>query len=152
MKKLRHFRNLWSALRSTFFFLLWLHRITVNTYIDERRKSSFKIMKLQRYFGAGGSKDENEQEWEIPAPGPDPQSRFEQKRIQTDIQKALTTLSPRQKAVFVLRHYQELSLKEISEALRISEGTVKSLLFRAVRKLQTVLSAYRARPRWEDLQ
>ena len=130
----------------------WLHRITVNTYIDEKRKSSFKIMKLQRYFGAGGSEDEKGKEPDFPAPGPDPQTSFEQKRIQTDIQEALKKLSPQQKAVFVLRHYQELSLKEISEALAISEGTVKSLLFRAVRKLQKALSAYRIRPQWEDLQ
>jgi RNA polymerase sigma-70 factor (ECF subfamily) len=130
----------------------WLHRITVNTYIDERRKSSFKLMKLQQYFSGGPSKEENEKEQEFPSPGPDPQATFEQKRIQTDIQKALKTLSPQQKAVFVLRHYQELSLKEISEALAISEGTVKSLLFRAVRKLQRSLSAYRIRPQWEDLQ
>ena len=126
----------------------WLHRITVNTFIDQRRKSSFRIFKLQRSV----DKDDEFKDPEPVYSGPDPQQSLEQKRLQDDIRNALSCLSPQQKSVFVLRHYQELTLKEIAEVLHISEGTVKSLLFRALRKLQKALSGYRLGPELEDLQ
>jgi RNA polymerase sigma-70 factor (ECF subfamily) len=44
--------------------------------------------------------------------------------------------------VFSLRHYQDLPLKEIAAVLEITEGTVKSTLFRSIRKLQKRLEAY----------
>jgi DNA-directed RNA polymerase specialized sigma24 family protein len=45
--------------------------------------------------------------------------------------------------VFVLRHYHDMKIGEISESLSIAEGTVKSLLFRSMRKLRDRLSHYR---------
>lgn len=126
----------------------WLHRIAVNTFIDQKRKKSSWVMKLQ------GSKNKNDEEipFEAVDNAPNPHETLEQKRLQSDIRNALTCLSPQQKAVFVLRHYQELKLREIAETLQITEGTVKSLLFRAIRKLQKALSGYALRPEWEDLQ
>lgn len=53
--------------------------------------------------------------------------------------RALDRLAPRQRMVFVLRHYQQLSLEEISVALHCSVGTVKSSLHRAVAKLRAAL-------------
>ena len=50
-------------------------------------------------------------------------------------------VSPQEKAVFLLRHYDELRLKEIAEALHLSIGSVKSYLFRAIRKLQKELGS-----------
>jgi RNA polymerase sigma-70 factor (ECF subfamily) len=126
----------------------WLHRITVNTFIDQKRKSSFRIFQLQRT----ADKDNETKEPEAVYTGPDPQQSLEQKRLQSDIRNALVHLSAQQKSVFVLRHYQELTLKEIAEILHISEGTVKSLMFRAIRKMQKALSGYRDRPALEDLQ
>lgn len=125
----------------------WLHRITVNTFIDQKRKSSLRIFKMQRKTDPEAESKEPEAVYT----GPDPQQSLEQKRLQADIRNALSCLSPQQKSVFVLRHYQELTLKEIAEILHISEGTVKSLMFRAVRKMQKALSGYRTRPALEDL-
>jgi RNA polymerase sigma-70 factor (ECF subfamily) len=51
----------------------------------------------------------------------------------------LDKVSPQEKAVFLLRHYDELMLKDIAESLGLSIGSVKSYLFRAVRKLQKEL-------------
>ncbi|MEE8587626.1 MAG: RNA polymerase sigma factor, partial [Acidobacteriota bacterium] len=56
---------------------------------------------------------------------------------------ALNCLSPRQRTIFVLRHYQDLKLREIASVLSISEGTVKTTLFRAIRRLQQKLAVYR---------
>ena len=70
---------------------------------------------------------------------------MEQSKIQEHIEEALKTLTPRERTIFVLRHYQEHALKEIAEMLELSEGTVKSFLFRAIKKLQKALSQYEFR-------
>ena len=56
--------------------------------------------------------------------------------IQMDFAKALTKLPARQKQVFLLKEVEGYKLKEIAKILHIPTGTVKSLLFRAVKKLQ----------------
>ena len=63
--------------------------------------------------------------------------------MQMHLDNALKELPKQQNSVFVLRHFQQLSLKEIAEMLKISEGSVKSSLFRAIRRLQNSLAFYR---------
>jgi RNA polymerase sigma-70 factor (ECF subfamily) len=60
------------------------------------------------------------------------------------LRRALEQLSPQQRTIFILRHDDDLPLAEIGKMLKISEGTVKSQLFRALRKLQEALSFYKA--------
>lgn len=55
--------------------------------------------------------------------------------------RALLTLPPRQRAVIVLRYYEELSELEIADLMGISPGTVKSQAARALRHLAVVLTA-----------
>jgi RNA polymerase sigma-70 factor (ECF subfamily) len=55
---------------------------------------------------------------------------------------AVAMLPPRQKAVFILRHYQDLSLKEIARIQRCSLGAVKANLFQALQKLRLSLNDY----------
>jgi RNA polymerase sigma factor (sigma-70 family) len=59
------------------------------------------------------------------------------------IGSALRGLPERQRAVFVLRHYEEMSLDEIAESLGMSLGTVKSSLHRAVYRLRERLTGIR---------
>jgi RNA polymerase sigma factor (sigma-70 family) len=56
------------------------------------------------------------------------------------VEQALRTLPERQRAVVVLRHYQELSLEEIAATLGISLGTVKSSLHRALHRMRETLA------------
>jgi RNA polymerase sigma-70 factor (ECF subfamily) len=52
---------------------------------------------------------------------------------------ALDKLSARQRTVFTLRHYEDMSLEEIGGLLCLDVGTVKAHMFRAVTKLRVEL-------------
>jgi RNA polymerase sigma-70 factor (ECF subfamily) len=77
---------------------------------------------------------------------PDPVAAAEASDLQRRIALALEKVSPQEKAVFLLRHTEDLMLKDIAETLGLSIGSVKSYLFRAVRKLQKELGGPAAIP------
>jgi RNA polymerase sigma-70 factor (ECF subfamily) len=103
----------------------WLYRISVNAAIDHLRKRSF--------FPADRAAELPERR------GEDPGRAAERSLLQLKIDAALSRISEREKTVFILRHYHDLSLKEIAEALGLTVGAVKSYLFRSIKKLQREL-------------
>ena len=54
--------------------------------------------------------------------------------------EALADLSDNERVAFVLRHYEDRSIREIAASMKTPVGSVKNHLFRAVRKLRTALS------------
>ena len=66
--------------------------------------------------------------------------------LESEIQRAISRLSPKLRAITVLRYVENLSYDEIAEVLQISLGTVKSRLSRAHealdRELTPVLDRY----------
>jgi RNA polymerase sigma-70 factor (ECF subfamily) len=52
------------------------------------------------------------------------------------------SLPPRQRAVFLMKHEEDLKLSEIAVALKISEGAVKAHLFRAIDALKKSMKGY----------
>jgi RNA polymerase sigma-70 factor (ECF subfamily) len=60
--------------------------------------------------------------------------------------KAIGSLSDRQRSVFILKHYEDLSLEQIGEALGLEVGTVKAHMSRAVAKLREELRDLYLRP------
>ncbi len=73
----------------------------------------------------------------------DPERRFVGKEIQARIAIAMERLSPRERIVFEMKHYQGLKLRAIGDALGTTEETVKNSLFRATRKLRSQLGGLR---------
>jgi RNA polymerase sigma-70 factor (sigma-E family) len=57
-----------------------------------------------------------------------------------ELRQALRALPPRQRAVIVLRHYADLSERDVAEALGCSVGTVKSQNARALKRLRDLLT------------
>ena len=72
-------------------------------------------------------------------PGPSAEARRFAGEIAQRLAAALKTLSARQRSVFLLKHYEDLSLEEIAGALGLDVGTVKSHMARAVAKLRKEL-------------
>jgi RNA polymerase sigma-70 factor (ECF subfamily) len=112
----------------------WLYRIAVNAFLDKKRK---RINRILRFW-----LDAEDQNIDSIDSGSThrPDTATDESLIRHHIQKALKKLSVRERAVFVLRHYQDYSLYEIAQTLSIAEGTVKSLLFRAAKKLRPLLA------------
>lgn len=113
-------------------FYSWLFRVVINTCISFRRKE-----KIYQYDSLGDY-DEN---WQMVNTF-DPEKQLLNKELSNQIKLGIDRLSPKQRAVFVLRHYHGHKLKEIAAILDYSEGTVKNYLFRAVQKLRESLQKY----------
>jgi RNA polymerase sigma-70 factor (ECF subfamily) len=125
----------------------WLHRITVNAYIDSKRKKSHKMVTL------AGKDDEygtDPVESAVDEATANPEQVAASSGIREHVDAALQRLSEQERTVFVMRHYHDMPLKEISELLNVAEGTVKSLLFRSIRKLRAHLSFYKDELGLED--
>lgn len=117
----------------------WLHQITVNTSIDCLRRKSVRKEK------STGELDHVSSDGNLVANGAhnfDPVKSTESIQIQNQIAQALQKISPKERTVFIMCHYNGLKLKETAEILNVTIGTVKSLLFRAIRKLRKELSPF----------
>lgn len=112
----------------------WLTRIAVNTCLDRLRSSAWKIWRKRP-----SAEDESLILSMTPGRGPDAEAQVFARQIQQRLEKALSKLSDRQRAVFTLRHYDSLSLDDIGGVLSLDTGTVKAHLFRAVAKLREEL-------------
>lgn len=121
-------------------FSSWLYRITVNTSIDQTRKKSLKAMTLKENIEETGMPQHQTFGQDVSSP----EDKAESGLMQQHIEKALQALTDKERSVFILRHYQHMKLGEIAEILKITVGTVKSTLFRALQRLQKELAFYKA--------
>lgn len=117
----------------------WLYRITYNACIDHLRKKELTPEPVGDE--ALDARPRSAVVFSSSSGTHDPLRSAESEQLQARIARALDSVSPQEKAVFLLRHYDQLMLKEIAETLHLSVGSVKSYLFRAVRKLQKELGA-----------
>ncbi len=123
----------------------WIYRITYNTCIDHLRKKETTPKPAEDEFLEYQLQREPATAMSRPA-ALDPARKAEAGLLQEKITQALDKVSPQEKAVFLLRHYEDLMLNEIATTLNLSLGSVKSYLFRAVKKLQRELGACGATP------
>jgi RNA polymerase sigma-70 factor (ECF subfamily) len=113
----------------------WLHRITVNTFIDATRSGN------ARYMRSSASSEEAARALEAEHSSTLTPVQFAHAQsLDSQIRRALTGLSPQQRAVFVLRHYHDEKIEDIAHELGVSDGTVKTQLFRAIQQLRTSLA------------
>lgn len=117
----------------------WLVRIAINHAIDRYRRGRRRRRAEEPLDQADRDRDPR-----LAAEEPSPERQVLGREVAERIDSALRSLPERQRAVFVLRHYEERSLEEIARTLDLSLGTVKSSLHRAVRRLRLRLEGLRA--------
>ncbi len=113
----------------------WLYRVIINLSIDLHRKK--RKMKLTSTDLLEEKKRELSEKKLVSTANS--LRSVEAKEIDEKIYEAVMKLPEKQQKAFILRHYQGLSLKDISRIQRCSVGAVKANLFQAVRKLRKEL-------------
>ena len=79
-----------------------------------------------------------------PDKNPDPEREALSRELSREIALAMESLSDKQRAVFVLRHFHDQKLQDIAKTLGCAEGTVKNYLFRATQHMQEKLREYKS--------
>jgi len=111
----------------------WLTRVTVNACLDRLRSRRWRFWRQNR---SGGEEVILRMARDA---SPSAEQRLFAGQIAARLAAGLRKLSERQRSVFVLRHYEDLSLEEIARLLGLDVGTVKAHLARALAKLRTEL-------------
>jgi RNA polymerase sigma-70 factor (ECF subfamily) len=114
----------------------WLYRIATNTCIDYKKKPFFESL-----FGDSGEGEKLVHD--SPSDAPSPEMLYQAKEIGLALQKNLAKLSPKLRAIIILKEIEELSYEEIADTLEISIGTVKSRIARAREELQKLMQKFR---------
>jgi RNA polymerase sigma-70 factor (ECF subfamily) len=140
---LRVYRNL-HRFRFECSFYTWLYRIVTNVALDHlrRRTSRREDQAPVPEEADGGTRDFFDRQPEHRAAA-NPEKRLLGQELGQHISAALKRLSPRERMVFEMKHYQGLKLRAIGDLLGTSEETVKNSLFRATRKLRSSLDGMR---------
>ena len=142
---LKVYRNL-HRFRFECSFYTWLYRIVTNVCLDQLRRRQARPEDQAPEPGSAhheeGIADFFERQREQ-RPALDPERQFFGKEIRRRLAAAMERLSPRERIVFELKHYQGLKLRAIGDALGTTEETVKNSLFRATRKLRSQLGVLR---------
>ena len=118
----------------------WLTRIAINRSRDSLRRRKFVSL-----FTGDSDDEERTMLYEPIDDRPDPERQFASSQLRVAIQRAEAKLSSQQKVIFRLRHYENLSLEEIAENLKLRAGTVRAHLFRAIHKIRKELAGWRTR-------
>lgn len=117
-------------------FSRWLYRIASNRCIDHIRRKRFAMYSLDE---PRRGKDDGEYVVEIADGGPAPDSLLLAKERAELIRQAFDELPDKYKTVIRLRHEEELDYQEIADRLQLPLGTVKAHIFRARKRMYTVL-------------
>ena len=109
----------------------WIHRIALNAAIDLVRRRKTR------------AEDELDVDSGLAEPSASPDSEYTRRALEKDLTVAMQRLSPKERQTFLLKHIEGWKLDEIAESLETSTNNVKSILFRAIRKLRVDLHVWR---------
>jgi RNA polymerase sigma-70 factor (ECF subfamily) len=112
-------------------FWSWLYRIAVNESLGWKKRE-------QRRYGLITPAEELVQS-DAPSPASSPLEDASWSETERRVLDAIDQLPEMQRATFVLRYREELSVKETAAALGCAEGTVKANGYHAIRRLRKIL-------------
>src|ERR1017187_3986503 len=136
---LKVYRNL-GSFRFECSFYTWVYRIVSNLCMDYLRRRQVRKEDPAVRIGPEGEVVDLLEQLPDERAGASPEQDLMRRELGQRIARALTKLSPRERMVFEMKHYQGLKLRTIGEALNTTEETAKNTLFRATRKLRSALA------------
>lgn len=110
----------------------WLYRIASNYCMDllvKRRQEAAVPMTAE---GPDSAPDAVSSE-------PDPERLALSNEVGRTVDWAMESLSARERTAFVMRHFHGCSIREVGQAMKLSDGSVKQHIFRAVRKIRAAI-------------
>jgi RNA polymerase sigma-70 factor (ECF subfamily) len=137
---LRVYKNIHSF-RFDCSFYTWLYRIVTNICLDHLRKRKIRKEEPAMIETSDGPLDRTYSIEEERAAG-DPERSLWNQQLNSRIYAALDELTPRERMVFELRHYQGMRLRTIGEILETTEEAAKNCLFRATQKMRAGLGDF----------
>ena len=128
-------------------FYTWIYRIVTNLCLDHLRRRRSHPEEQAPALRTASLKERRDDDFfdrqQGSGPYSDPEREVLGHEIGRKVESALQSLSPRERMVFEMRHYQGMKLRAIGDALGTTEETVKNSLFRATRKLRSQLEELR---------
>jgi RNA polymerase sigma-70 factor (ECF subfamily) len=139
LKAYRHLGNF----RFECSFYTWVYRIVTNLCLDQLRRRKSRREDPSTIIDSKGDEMDLLSNLSDDRAMANPARELDRKRMGQCIADALDKLTPRERIVFELKHYQGLKLRTIGEMLSTTEETAKNTLFRATRKLRLNLAELR---------
>jgi RNA polymerase sigma-70 factor, ECF subfamily len=124
-------------------FYTWIYRIVTNLCLDSIRKKQVRKEEAPVTTDAAGEVYDVLAQVADGRSGANPERDLMRRELGGKITCALEKLTPRERMVFELKHYQGLKLRTVGEMLNTTEETAKNTLFRATQKLRANLAEMR---------
>ncbi len=137
---LKVYRNL-NSFRFDCSFHTWLYRIVTNICLDHLRRRKVRKEESTAVETSDGPVDRLLQVREE-GPHSDPERQTWNQELAGGIADALAGLTPRERTVFELRHYEGLRLRAIGDMIGTTEEAAKNCLFRATQKMRMSLETF----------
>ena len=135
---LKAYRNI-NTFRFECSFYTWIYRIVTNLCLDYLRKRQVRKEDSAIISDGEGETYDLLDQVADQRSGASPEKDLMRRELGGRIAKALDKLTPRERMVFEMKHYQGLKLRTIGEILNTTEETAKNTLFRGTQKLRAAL-------------
>jgi RNA polymerase sigma-70 factor (ECF subfamily) len=123
-------------------FSTWIYRIATNVCLDHLRKNRNRRPNSPIEVNADGEEYDLLNQLSDDRPANNPERQLLSGELSAHILCALRGLTPRERMVFELKHFQGLRLRTVGHILNSSEASVKTSLFRATQKLRVQLDGF----------
>jgi RNA polymerase sigma-70 factor (ECF subfamily) len=126
-----------SSFREELPFEVWFTRILINGCLDRIKARTRRERWLVPMPESPHGRDFTDR---VAGSGPSPEDQLLGRERRQKLAAALARLPDRQRSVFMLSHYEGCTSREVSGMTGLNESTVRVHLFRAIRRLRTILA------------
>jgi len=114
-------------------FYTWIRKITINCFLNSTRAQ------VARWYPASFTDENLIGGYEARLTSANSETTFQNRILFASVMDAMSSLTPRQRLIFALKHQEGMTYEEIATAIGCSTGTVKKAVARAVAKLRVHL-------------